>query len=151
MLPLALCASLIPLPDTLPVVNWSFAATPVVEGRFTVELTATVADGWHIYATRLENDLGPIPTTIRFTPSESFVLHADLEEPAPEEVFDPNFEMQVRYHSGAPRFVQPMTTKSTTSFQLSGEVEYMVCNDKTCLPPVAIPFMVEVTWRDTKN
>ena len=95
--------------------------------------------------------LPPIPTTIRFAPSEHFAVAGQLDEPAPEEVFDPNFEMQVRYHSGTPRFVQAMNATTTAPFRLSGEVEYMVCNDKTCLPPVAVPFTVDVTGAGMKN
>ena len=151
MLPFAFCALLLNPADTVPVVQWSFAASEVVDGRFTVALTANVADGWHIYATKLENDMGPIPTTIRFAPSEHFAAAGQLEEPAPEEVFDPNFEMQVRYHSGTPSFVQIMNATTMAPFQLSGEVEYMVCNDKTCLPPVAVPFTVDVTGTGMKN
>ena len=31
-----------------------------------------------------------------------------------------------------------------------GEVEYMVCNDVTCLPPVGIPFRIEVPTDHSK-
>lgn len=130
-------------------VTWSFAAKPAPDGVVSIELTATVGEGWHIYATKLENDLGPIPTTIRFEKNDALVPVGELGEPVPEEVFDPNFEMQVRYHSGAPVFVQQF--KTTAAVQVvKGEVEFMVCNDKTCLPPEVVKFSLDIPAADVK-
>lgn len=125
-------------------VNWSFLARPAENGKVAVELTAQVDEGWHIYATRLENDLGPIPTTIRFDKDQAWVPVGELAEPKPEEVFDPNFEMQVRYHSGSPVFVQLFRATDVGVYPLKGEVEFMVCNDKTCLPPEVVKFEIPV-------
>jgi len=127
---------------TGPVVTWSFLAKPLEGGVVSVECTATVQEGWHIYATRLENDLGPVPTTIRLLPSGSYSLVGELDEPKAEEVFDPNFEMLVRYHSGAPRFVQHVRPSGKGEPTIKGEVEFMVCNDVTCLPPEVVPFSI---------
>jgi hypothetical protein len=33
---------------------------------------------------------------------------------------------------------------------VEGEVEYMLCNDKTCLPPVGVPFKVVVDTEPKK-
>jgi len=33
---------------------------------------------------------------------------------------------------------------------LKGEVEYMVCNDKTCLPPTTVSFVLDVPDRELK-
>lgn len=129
-------------------VSWSFSAARTTTS-VVVELTATVEQGWHIYATRLENELGPIPTTIRFQQNDAWVPMGGIVEPAPEEVFDPNFEMQVRYHSGAPVFAQHFKNPSGANV-LSGEVEFMVCNDKTCLPPEVVKFSIDVSAADVK-
>jgi len=109
-----------------------------------------VEPGWHIYATRLENDLGPIPTAVRFEQNDVLKPVGELKEPTPEEVFDPNFEMQVRYHSGSPVFVQHFESSSDRKPTVKGEVEFMVCNDKTCLPPEVVKFEVAVTNGETK-
>lgn len=130
-------------------VHWSFAAKPAADGVVAVELAATVDEGWHIYATRLENDLGPIPTTIRFETNDALAIIGELREPKPEEVFDPNFEMQVRYHSGTPVFVQQFKNTGAATV-VKGEVEFMVCNDKTCLPPEVVKFEIPVGANTTK-
>jgi len=148
MLPLVLCAALALSPDTGKVVTWSFTYKPAANGTALVEMTAHVGEGWHIYATKLENDLGPIPTTIRFTPSGSYTLIGPVSEPVPEEVFDPNFEMQVRYHSGDPLFTQ--LVRANGKARVTGEVEFMACNDKTCLPPEVVTFSLDLPTADVK-
>jgi len=127
-----------------PPVSWSFVSTPLEDGTTALEMTAHVEAGWHIYATQLENDLGPIPTTITIHPSEGVESTGALVEPEPEEVYDQNFQMNVRYHSGEPLFVQRVKVTSSNPVVVEGEVEYMVCNDKTCLPPTTAPFRLEV-------
>lgn len=144
MLQLALPLFLLASAFTGAPVTWEFTAVPLADGVYEVRSTATTEDGWHIYATSLENDLGPIPTSIRFTPSKAYTLIGELVEPVPVEEFDPNFEMQVRYHSGETVFAQRVKPTADGSFVVEGEVEYMVCNDKTCLPPVGVPFRIEV-------
>lgn len=140
---LILLASFATVPDTGPV-TWRFQAQRTADGSVRVELTTEVEAGWHIYATSLPSDQGPIATSIRFTPSDAFVLVGSLEEPAPKEVFDENFGMDVRYHEGSPAFAQVVRPVAPGAFDIEGEVEYMVCNDKTCLPPVVVPFKLRV-------
>lgn len=132
---------------TVPVVSWSFDARPLEGGEVAIECTATVQNGWHIYATRLESDLGPIPTTIRLLPSDAYVPVGEWTEPEAEEVFDPNFEMLVRYHSGTPVFVRHVRPCGHGDPIIKGEVEFMVCNDVTCLPPEVVPFTLDLTAR----
>ena len=145
-LPLAFVLSTI----TGPPVKWEFSAVPLDDGGVEVRATARAEAGWHIYATTLENDLGPIPTSIRFTASKSYEFVGKLIEPVPVVEFDPNFEMQVRYHSGETVFAQRIKPTADGSFVMEGEVEYMVCNDVTCLPPVGIPFRIEVPTDHSK-
>ncbi|WKZ66302.1 MAG: protein-disulfide reductase DsbD family protein [Flavobacteriales bacterium] len=134
-----LCAS-----DPTGPVKWRFAASATGDGYVRIDLRTEVEGGWHIYATELPSDEGPIATAIRFKASEAFVLEGGLVEPEPVEQYDPNFAMMVRYHSGSPAFVQRIKPLRPGAFDVEGEVEYMVCNDRTCLPPVVVPFKLRV-------
>jgi thiol:disulfide interchange protein DsbD len=125
-------------------VKWHVQAMRSDDGLVRIELRAEVEEGWHIYATSLPSDEGPIATGIRFKPSADFRLKGSLLEPEPVQVYDPNFGMQVRYHEGSPVFAQAIAPARAGSFDVEGEVEYMVCNDKTCLPPVVVPFKLRV-------
>lgn len=136
--------SLLQSPPVTAPVSWSFASSVDAGGVVQVQLTAHIEEGWHIYATELPSDLGPIPTSIRVAPSDAYTVAGDLGEPVAVEEFDPNFGMVVRHHSGTPRFVIPIKPAVSGTFTVEGEVEYMVCNDKTCLPPVAVPFKLTV-------
>jgi DsbC/DsbD-like thiol-disulfide interchange protein len=125
-------------------VTWSFASELQKDGRIAVQLTAHVEEGWHLYATELPSDMGPIPTSFRFDPSNAFEVAGPLTEPDAHEEFDPNFSMVVRHHSGAPVFTLPIVRRTSEAFQVEGELEYMVCNDKTCLPPEVVRFSIPI-------
>ncbi len=110
-----------------------------------VMLTAQLEEGWHLYATELSSDQGPIPTSFRFMPSDAFEVAGVLMEPEAKEEYDPNFAMTVRHHSGRPVFSLPIMRKSKEAFTVEGELEFMVCNDKTCLPPEVVRFSIPIT------
>ena len=60
-----------------------------------------------------------------------------------EKMMDSNFgtpAIQVSYFSDKVQFVQTVTVKSVVKTNISGTVEYMVCNDSKCLPPVKKSF-----------
>lgn len=125
-------------------IAWSFAAVTDSSGALFVELTATAETGWHLYATELPSDGGPIETSFTFTPSEYYSLSGSLHEPEAIEEYDPNFAMLVRYHGGVTRFKQGIKPIGTAAFVVEGELEYMCCNDKTCLPPLRVPFRIPI-------
>jgi len=131
-------------PEPSAPVAWQFSAVLRADGIVEVRCDAQVDAGWHVYATELPSMDGPIATSIRITPSDSYGEVIALQQPVPMEEYDPNFAMVVRYHAGTPRFVVLLKPSSIAPFKVQGEVEYMVCNDKTCLPPVVVPFDVPV-------
>ena len=107
-------------------------------------MDARIEAGWHIYALQLPRDDGPLPTVVRIATGKDHEVRSVAQEPTPVEEMDPNFGMLVRHHSGGPRFSIPIVRLSASAFELQGEVEYMMCNDKTCLPPVAVPFQLTI-------
>lgn len=122
-------------------VNWSFTTKEAANGRTYVALRAICEEGWHIYALTLPRDDGPFPTLITVAASPAFTAGPILEPP-PVEVEDPNFQMLVRYHGHEAEFLIPIERLSKDAFDVVGSVEYMCCNDKTCLPPVTVEFSV---------
>jgi thiol:disulfide interchange protein DsbD len=123
-------------------VNWSFEAVNATGGKIEVRLKATCDEGWHIYALSLAQEDGPIPTAIRMGASDSYLV-GPVSEPAPEEAYDPNFGMDLRFHSEAV-FLVTVERLKEGPLTILGEVEYMACNDKTCLPPKVLPFSLTV-------
>lgn len=123
-------------------VSWSFEAVSGAEGKVELRLKATCEEGWHIYALQLAQDDGPIPTAIRVGASDSYAAGA-VSGPVPQVAYDPNFGMDLRFHSEAV-FVVPVERLKDGPLTLTGEVEYMACNEKTCLPPKVLPFSITV-------
>ena len=126
-----------------PPVSWEFRSVVAANNEVVIGLTAHIESGWHIYATKLPSDEGPLPTVITITESEQAIV-GELLEPEPVEQFDPNFAILVKHHSGDPEFQLKLTRRTREAFTVKGEVEYMACNDRTCLPPVAVPFTIEI-------
>lgn len=125
-------------------VKWSFAAETLPNAQVRIDLKAAIETGWHVYATTLPSDEGPLPTVVVIDASEHFTLVGKVHEPEAEKAYDPNFAMDLWFHSGEPVFTQLIARKTTGAFTVTGSVEYMVCNDKTCLPPVNVPFTLEI-------
>lgn len=125
-------------------VTWTFATKPAGNDTVQLLLTATCEQGWHIYALALPSDEGPLPTMVQVEPQAAFRLVGAPLEPKPVEAFDPNFGVAVRYHDGAITITQPLLRKTAQAFPVEGAVEYMACNDKTCLPPRTVTFTVDV-------
>lgn len=124
--------------------RWAFSTSAGPGSRVEVTLSAVLEPGWHLYALQLPREDGPLPTVIRLTPDRHHTGLLEVTGPEPVEEMDPNFAMLVRHHSGEPVF-HAMTERTTDApFTIAGEVEFMLCNDRTCLPPVAVPFSLEV-------
>lgn len=124
-------------------VKWTFGISDSTGGTPQVLLSAICEEHWHLYAMKLPNDEGPLPTAIRLVPSGSYQLDGEIQEPVPTELEDPNFMMMVRYHAGEVVFSVPIKRMTNEAFSVEGEVEFMCCNDKMCLPPEIVKFSVQ--------
>ena len=57
-----------------------------------------------------------------------------------EEVFD----VDVKYFDNTVTFTQTVNLKSAVKTNITGNIEYMVCNDKECLPPKKVAFDLQL-------
>lgn len=106
-------------------------------------LKAKLSDGWHIYSQNIDEDAGPIPTTIEFSPNELVVLGKKIAEPEGKTVFDKNFNSTITYFDKEVQFVNKVRKiKKNTS--INGSVLFMICNDEGCLPPDVYEFEIEI-------
>lgn len=120
-------------------VSWAFAIeTDGAQSWVTME--ATIEEGWHIYGLELDNDEGPLPTVLEF--NEQNVTWGDLLIPEPKTKYDEMFMMNVTYYETKVKFTRIYTT--TVADHVSGSVDFMVCNDETCLPPTLVPFKLNL-------
>jgi thiol:disulfide interchange protein len=111
---------------------------------FKVVVTAQIEPKWHLYSI-LPVSNGPIPTSFT-TPSDSLFIAGDIWEQEPEINYDPNFKMDIGWHSNQARFEIPLAfaegVSGTTTIRV--DVRFMVCDDKVCLPPRTISLVKNV-------
>jgi thiol:disulfide interchange protein DsbD len=58
-------------------------------------------------------------------------------------IFEKSFGVNQKYFETAVDFVQVVKVKPGTK-KVAGSVEYMVCNDKQCLPPKEVAFEINL-------
>lgn len=125
-------------------VQWSYTATKKADKVYTVAVTATVAAPWHIYSQTTPKG-GPIPTKFLFKSNPLFSLDGIVNEEGKLEVIhDENFGVDVKYFSNKVVFVQTVKLKANVKTNISGTVEYMVCNDNECLPSKKLLFDIKL-------
>jgi hypothetical protein len=125
-------------------VKWAYAAKRVSPTEAVVFLRATIDDNWHIYSA-YQKDGGPVKTSFTFTPSKDYVLVGKPSEPTPVIKFEKAFGIDVSYFEKTVTFQQKIKLKTANATVVKGQLEYMTCNDKKCLPPEDIDFSVTIS------
>ena len=121
-------------------ITWTYSAKKIGNNKYEIHIVATPPPGWHIYS-QLTPDGGPIPTTFRFNKNALVNLQGKLNEKGKViTYYDENFKVDVKYFEGRADFVQVVTLKGNIKTNISGEVESMICNDRTCMPPATQKF-----------
>lgn len=115
-------------------VQWTFKSEKVSKTEYDLIFSATVEDEWHLYSSDLPPG-GPMPTVISYESMDDFELLGELGvSPEPEDGYDEDFQMQVKYHSFNATFTQRIKVLTDTPINITGEVSYQACNDETCVP-----------------
>ena len=105
-----------------------------------IVFTATADKGWHLYDMNLP-DGGPVSTSFTFeTLNGAELIGQPVPSVKPTTVYDEQFAMNLRWYPGTVSFIQKLKVTDPAKFKVEGEVEFMACNDETCLPPDQIPF-----------
>ena len=125
-------------------VSWNYEAKKVSADTYELSLTATVESPWHIYSQNTGKG-GPIATEIKIKPNPLVTIQNKKfkEIGKIEKAIDKNFgttPVEVVYFGDKVQFVQTVKVKGNAKTSISGTVEYMVCDDSQCLPPVKKSF-----------
>ena len=124
-------------------VKWSYTAKKISDKVYDVYVTATLSPKWHIYAQ--DAGEGPEPTSLMFGKNPLIKLDGTVKEEGKiEKEYDENFKSVLKFYSNKVSFVQRVKLKSSASTVIKGSINYMVCNDRKCLPPKEIPFAVKL-------
>lgn len=124
-------------------VDFKYEAKPK-EGGYEVVITASVKKPWHIYSQNTGKS-GPVPTEIKFASNPLIKLIGKPKETGKlEKVYDNAFHTDVLFYSNSVVFTQEVKVKSGIKTNITGTIEYMVCNDDQCLPPTKKSFDIKL-------
>ena len=123
-------------------VEWTATSKKIADKTYEIRLIADIKEGWHIYS-QTTPDGGPIPTAITFTKNPLVVSSGIPKENGKlEKRYESLFGVDVKQFSDKVEFVQVVKLKANVKTNLGIAVEFMVCNDKQCLPPSTKKFTV---------
>jgi thiol:disulfide interchange protein len=125
-------------------VKWETSVEKVSESEFDLVVTANIDKNWHLYSQNVP-DGGPIPTTFSFKDVEGqFQLVGKTTEGEGHEEFDNVFEMNIKYFENQAIFKQRIKVLTDSKIEINETLEFMVCDDTTCLPPTEVDISFEV-------
>ena len=124
-------------------VKWTYAAKKIADKTYELHMTATIEGNWHLYAQ--DAGEGPEPTTFAFTTNPLIIFDGKIKEVGKlEKSYDKNFNSVLKYYAQKVDFVQKIKVKTAIATVVKGTVNFMVCNDRQCLPPRDVPFTITV-------
>lgn len=116
-------------------VKWNIKLDDTGKPEKNLVFTVTLEKGWHIYDMDLPEG-GPVSTSFAFeTVKGAELIGKPVASTKPATVHDESFGMDLRWFAGSVTFTQKIKVTDPKKFNITGEVEYMVCDDETCLPP----------------
>lgn len=124
-------------------VKWKTSVKKINDEEAELIMTATMESGWHLYSQYVPEG-GPVPTEFSFKTDDNFELIGKVVEPKPIEEEDPNFEIVLKFFNKKASFKQKIKIKTDKAFQVKGDVYFMCCDDKQCLPPNTVDFVFNI-------
>jgi hypothetical protein len=116
------------------IVKWNATVKTQSATAATVELSAEIQNGWHVYALS-QTAGGPTPLTVTL-PEGNFALNGAVHESTPTHHFDPSFKMDTAYYLNHAQLQATLKkTKPGTADSIPVNVRFQTCNDNLCLPP----------------
>ena len=126
-------------------ISWTFETRHLEGDRFELIATATAENNWSLYS-QFTDEGGPVPTTFYWEEGDHYERVGDAtEEGHRKEGVDELFGVNViKFLSDEPTVFRQEVRILDYGTPITGEVEYMCCDDTQCLPPTTEPFSFTV-------
>jgi thiol:disulfide interchange protein DsbD len=121
-------------------VTFNYSVVKKGTDMYEVHVKAMLQPKWHIYSVK-NPDGGAIATELKIIDGK--VVGAVKEKGKLKTSFEKEFNVNQKYFESSVEFVQLVKTKPGTN-KISGSINYMVCNDKQCLPPKEVEFKIKI-------
>ena len=120
-------------------VAWCVRAENTGGTAYDVVFHAVIDEGWSVYSVENFGDAGPLPSRFEFDTLGHVVIKPGVEEKSEHTVqgHDAVFDMEVKKFKHDVDFVRHFET-SGGEFPVTGQFEYMTCNNEMCLPPALV-------------
>jgi thiol:disulfide interchange protein DsbD len=133
-------------------VRWSLALDPesgrtAAGGRLTAVVTATIDEGWHVYAPD-ESNVGPRPVELTIAKNPVFSAAGKLEAPEPEREMDTAFDQITASYTGQATFRLPVAVAADAGagpHEIEVDITFQACDGSICLPAKAARVTTTIT------
>lgn len=124
-------------------VKWNFIKNKAGDCELQLIFKAKIDGNWHMYGQKSYGDDGPVPTSFHFTKNANYELVGKLSEKTLIKKFEPVWGFDVYYFEHEATFTQKILIKSDKPFDITGDLEFMVCAE-SCLPPTTVNFKFHI-------
>ncbi len=121
-------------------VTFNYSVVKKGNDLYEVHVKALIQPKWHIYSVK-NPDGGAVATEIKFTDGK--VVGAIKEKGKLKTTFEKEFNVNQKYFESSVDFIQMVKLKPGNN-KIMGTINYMVCNDKQCLPPKEVEFKIKI-------
>ena len=132
-----LCAS---YAQILNPVTFNYSVVKKGNDLYEVHVKAMIEPKWHIYSV---NNPGGGAQATEIKINDGKTVGVVKENGKMKTTFEKEFNVNQKYFESTVDFVQLIKLKSGNK-KISGTVNYMVCNERQCLPPKEVEFKIKM-------
>ncbi|TYC18159.1 hypothetical protein ES677_01910 [Bizionia gelidisalsuginis] len=113
-------------------VQWITQTKRLSKNEYALIIVANIEKSYHLYAQTVPHK-GPEPTVFIFEKSDHYTLIGNTSEEKGHTVYDSIFKLDIKSFSTQTTFKQKIKITNTTTFKINAEIEFMSCNNTTCM------------------
>ncbi|MFT4660428.1 MAG: thiol:disulfide interchange protein [Patiriisocius sp.] len=125
-------------------IKWQVISNKISEDEYEVIVHSWLQDKWHLYSQELSWKEGPLETIVTFETGNDFSLVGKAEEEGVEKHYDPVWEHDIEFFADEVFFKQKVKVINPGSMIFSGNVNFMMCDDRECMPPDDFSFKINL-------
>jgi len=122
-------------------VSWEFSQKQISETEVELQFKAEIEEPWHMYSQFVDDEI--LATKFTFIYGGDTIV-SKLKEPKPSEEYDETSDIMLLYFSEKAVFTQKIKINSVDKIEISGYVDFIVCDNGSCLPPDYSEFLFTI-------
>jgi len=137
--------------DPIPTVRWAATFSPATIGHggdATVEVSAQIQEGWHVYAPG-QAPGGPTPLRVTLDNDHIATLAGPVSCTTPQKKHDPSFDLDTLFFVHSLHLHVPVHLVDSTpgARVIPVSVRFQICSERECQPPATVHLDVPVDAR----